>query len=192
MPVLSFFLYVFVSSFTPGPNNIMAMLFANQYGFKRTVGFCIGVGTGFFIIMLLSSYFNLVLKSFIPKIEGSMTVLAAVYMIYLAVKIVISKDSDIEEGKNNSFIAGVVLQFINPKAVLFGLTVASTFIIPYYSSHVSLLLFSIFLGFVGFLSTTSWSVLGFLFQKFLVKYRSRFNVVMALLLVYSAISILVK
>ncbi|MEH7200726.1 lysine transporter LysE, partial [Priestia megaterium] len=28
MPLLSFLLYIFVTSFTPGPNNIMAMLFA--------------------------------------------------------------------------------------------------------------------------------------------------------------------
>ena len=60
MPVFSFLLYVFVMSFTPGPNNIMAMLFANQYGFKKTLRFCLGVGAGFFVIMILSSYFNLI------------------------------------------------------------------------------------------------------------------------------------
>ena len=69
MPLLSFLLYVFVTSFTPGPNNIMAMLFANKYGFKKTLRFCLGVGAGFFVIMILVSYFNLLLKNFIPKIE---------------------------------------------------------------------------------------------------------------------------
>lgn len=47
MPLLSFLLYVFVTSFTPGPNNIMAMLFATKYGFKKTLGFCLGVGARF-------------------------------------------------------------------------------------------------------------------------------------------------
>lgn len=42
MPLLSMLLYAFVSSFTPGPNNIMAMLLANKYGFKKTFRFCLG------------------------------------------------------------------------------------------------------------------------------------------------------
>ncbi|CAM5733079.1 hypothetical protein SAFG77S_11452 [Streptomyces afghaniensis] len=43
MPFLSFLLFVLVSSFTPGPNNFMAMSFANKYGFKKTIKFSLGV-----------------------------------------------------------------------------------------------------------------------------------------------------
>ncbi|AXN38192.1 lysine transporter LysE [Peribacillus butanolivorans] len=194
MPLLSFLLYVFVTSFTPGPNNIMAMLFANKYGFKKTLGFCLGVGTGFFVIMILSSYFNLLLKNFIPKIEFFMTFLAAIYMLYLAIKIISSKNNDKDDDgdKNNRFFSAMLLQFVNPKGILYGITAVSTFIIPYHTSNFSLLFFSFFLAFVGFLSTMSWSVFGSLFQRFLKKYRSQFNLIMALLLVYSAISILVE
>lgn len=194
MPLLSFLLYVFVTSFTPGPNNIMAMLFANKSGFKKTLRFCLGVGAGFFVIMILSSYFNLLLKNFIPKIEFAMTILAAVYMVYLAIKIVMSKNQDKnnEDDKHNSFFSGMVLQFVNPKGILYGITAISTFILPYHSSNFSLLFFSIFLAFVGFLSTICWSVFGSLFQMFLTNYRSQFNLIMALLLVYSAVSILVE
>lgn len=191
MSVVSFLLYVFVTSFTPGPNNIMAMLFANKYGFKKTLRFCFGVGTGFFIIMLLASYFNLLLHNFIPKIELPMMILGAGYMLYLAIKIITSKNSakDDDAGKYNSFLAGMLLQFVNPKGVLYGITVMGTFILPYHNSTISLLLFSLFLGVVGFMSTSSWSLFGSMFQSFLSKYRNQFNVVMALLLVYSAVSI---
>ncbi|MFE0507294.1 LysE family transporter [Peribacillus butanolivorans] len=194
MPLLSFLLYVFVTSFTPGPNNIMAMLFANKYGFKKTLGFCLGVGAGFFVIMILSTYFNLLLKNFIPKIEFFMTFLAAIYMLYLAIKIISSKNNDKDDDgdKNNRFFSAMLLQFVNPKGILYGITAVSTFIIPYHTSNFSLLFFSFFLAFVGFLSTMSWSVFGSLFQRFLKKYRSQFNLIMALLLVYSAISILVE
>ncbi|MFD4932316.1 LysE family transporter [Peribacillus butanolivorans] len=194
MPLLSFLLYVFVTSFTPGPNNIMAMLFANKYGFKKTLGFCLGVGAGFFVIMILSSYFNLLLKNSIPKIEFIMTFLAAIYMLYLAIKIISSKNNDKDDDgdKNNRFLSAMLLQFVNPKGILYGITAVSTFIIPYHTSNFSLLFFSFFLAFVGFLSTMSWSVFGSLFQRFLKKYRSQFNLIMALLLVYSAISILVE
>ncbi|MGE8078790.1 LysE family transporter [Peribacillus loiseleuriae] len=194
MSLLSFLLYVFITSFTPGPNNIMAMLFANKSGFKKTLRFCLGVGAGFFVIMILSSYFNLLLKNFIPKIEFAMTILAAIYMVYLAIKIVMSKNQDKndEDDKYNSFFSGMLLQFVNPKGILYGITAISTFILPYYSSNFSLLFFSIFLAFVGFLSTMTWSTFGSLFQRFLTKYRTPFNLIMALLLVYSAVSILVE
>jgi threonine/homoserine/homoserine lactone efflux protein len=169
----------------------MAMAFANKYGLKRTIRFCAGVSAGFFIIMLICSYFNLMLKSFMPKIEFVMTILGAVYMLYLAFKIVSSKDSgdEKEEEKNNSFLAGMLLQFINPKGILYGITVIATFIVPNYHSQLSLVLFAVLLALIGFLSTFCWSLFGSMFQKFLSKYKNQFNIVMALLLVYSAISI---
>ncbi|MGG2090749.1 LysE family transporter [Priestia aryabhattai] len=194
MPVLSFLLYIIVTSFTPGPNNIMAMLFANKYGLKKTMKFCLGVGAGFLIVMLLCSYFNLLLKNFIPKIEFFMTILGAIYMLYLALKIVSSKNNgkNNDEDGNNSFFMGMLLQFINPKGILYGITAIATFILPYHNSNFSLIMYSLFLAFVGFVSTFCWSLFGSVFQKFLSKYRSQFNIVMALLLMYSAISILIK
>jgi threonine/homoserine/homoserine lactone efflux protein len=144
--------------------------------------------------MLLCSYFNLLLENFIPQIEFIMTILGAIYMLYLAIKIIISKnnDKDNDGDKNNSFLTGMLLQFINPKGILYGITAISTFILPYHTSNFSLLFYSLFLAFVGFMSTLCWSVFGSIFQTFLSKYRSQFNVIMALLLVYSAISILVE
>ncbi|MCC0565486.1 LysE family transporter [Brevibacillus borstelensis] len=192
MPFFSLLLYAFVSSFTPGPNNIMAMVFANKYGFKKTLRFCFGVGSGFFIIMLLCSYFDLLLKSFIPKMEWIMSVLGAIYMVYLAIKLIISKQHENDNnGDQNSFITGMLLQFVNPKAILYGITIVSTFILPYHTSNLSLIGYSFFLAVIGFMGTISWSVFGSVFQRFLSKYRNQFQVVMALLLVFTAISILV-
>ncbi|MCD7034203.1 LysE family transporter [Metabacillus sp. GX 13764] len=191
MSVLSFLIYVFVTSFTPGPNNIMAMANAHQFGLKRTMRFCLGVGAGFFVLMLLCSFFNLLLKNFVPKMEMAMTLLGAVYMLYLAYKILKSKpgSGSEEDQKRNSFFTGMVLQFINPKGILYGLTALSAFILPYYSSNGSLLLFSFFLAFIGFAATVLWSTFGSVFQRFLTVYRKQFNMLMALLLVYSAVSI---
>ncbi|MFJ5770488.1 LysE family transporter [Psychrobacillus sp. NPDC093180] len=193
MPLFSLLLYAFVSSFTPGPNNIMAMLFANKYGFKKTFKFCLGVGVGFLVILILSAYFNLLLHNFLPKIEFIMRLLGAAYMLYLAFKIVTSKNTgnDNNGGSNNSFFVGVVLQFINPKAILYGITAMSTFVLPYNSSHFGLLLYSLLLASIAIMSTSSWSMFGSIFKEFIAKYKNQFNIVMALLLVYSAITILI-
>ncbi len=195
MPMLLFLLFVFVNSFTPGSNNFMAMSFGNKYGLKRSIKFCLGVGVGFFVLALLCSFFNLVLINLLPIIEIPLTVLGVGYMLYLAFKTLTSNDSDNnvndrnDGGDKSLFVMGVFLQFINPKGILYGITVVTTFLLPYYNSYFSYLIFSLFLGAVGLMSSCSWSLFGSIFQRFLVQYRKPFNIIMAVLLVYSAISI---
>lgn len=194
LPVFSFLLFIIITSFTPGPNNFMAMVFAKQYGLSKTIPFCLGVGIGFFIIIGLSSFFNTVMLNILPAIKLPLTIFGVGYMLYLAYKILTSKeleDHDNEEEKRNLFFVGTFVQFINPKGILFGLTVVATYILPYYSSYISYLLFSLFLALVGVISTFSWALCGSVFQKVLQQYRQPFNIIMALLLLYSAVSIVV-
>lgn len=190
-PLIPFFSYVFVVTFTPGPNNIMAMVNATQAGYKKTLHFMGGIFAGFVIIMVLCSYFNLFLFNILPKVQIFMGFLGAGYMLYLAYKIMTSKGNNIENlGKLNTFFAGMTLQFVNPKVILYGITVISNFVIPYYNTNLSLILFSIFLASIAFISTSCWAMFGVFFEKFLAKYRQPFNLLMGLLLIYSAYSIL--
>ncbi|MCK4260678.1 MAG: LysE family transporter [Halanaerobiales bacterium] len=189
IPLLS---YVFVVTFTPGPNNIMSMVNANTFGYRKTLKFILGVFTGFSIIMLLSSYFNLLLLNVMPKVKFFMSILGALYMTYLAYKIIISSNKSNESKKHlNSFYTGISMQFVNPKVILYGITVMSNFIIPYYKSNMALIFFSVLLATVALLSTSCWALFGVIFQKFLSRYRKPFNIAMGLLLIYSAISIVV-
>jgi len=191
MQWVPFLLYVFVSSFTPGPNNILSLTYASRYGYRKTLGFILGVMTGTAIISIGSSYLNLLLVHLLPKMELGMRLLGALYMLYLAIKIMRnhSKATVQSEEKANFFLSGLILQFINPKVIIYAITTISTFIIPVYHSNASLLLFSLFLGFVGFLSTSSWAIFGALFQNLISKYQRAFQIGMGLLLLYSAISI---
>ncbi|MBK5432537.1 LysE family translocator [Bacillus sp. TH25] len=194
MPIFSFSLFVFISSFTPGPNNFLAMTYANQHGLKSSIKFCFGVAFGFFIITSLCSFFNIILINILPIIEFPLKILGVAYMLYLAFKILNSKSSanTNEKSNKNLFLVGIMLQFVNPKGILFGLTVVSTFILPYYNSYSSYLLFSLFLGVVGLMSTFSWSLFGSIFQKLLLKHNQFFNIIMAVLLIFSAISIVIN
>jgi threonine/homoserine/homoserine lactone efflux protein len=169
----------------------MSMTNANRDGFKKTLNFDLGVFAGFFVMMLACSYFNLLLFNLIPKIKIFMSIIGSAYMIYLAYKIYTSK---IVEGESNnthinSFFTGLMMQFVNVKVILYGLTVVSSFIIPYSSNPAVLILFSLLLASLAFVSTACWAMFGALFQKFLSKYRKAFNTVMSLLLLYSAIAI---
>ena len=47
--VFAFLSYVVVTTFTPGPNNVMSMSNASRYGFRRSMRFTTGVCAGFFL-----------------------------------------------------------------------------------------------------------------------------------------------
>lgn len=193
MPNFSAFLsYVIITTFTPGPNNIMAMSNASKYGFKKSLPFNFGVFFGFFIIIMLSSFFSSKLFAIIPSIRPFMTYIGVAYILWLAWKIFKSKpsDSDPNDKPTNKFITAVFLQFVNVKGIIYGITISSNFIIPYYNSVFILILFSLSLAFLGFVSTCSWSLFGSILNKFFENHSKAVNTVMALLLVYTAISLL--
>jgi len=189
--IAAFTSYVLVTTFTPGPNNIMSMSNASRYGFKNSIKFNIGIFFGFFIIIALCSFFSMALYSLIPTIKPIMTGIGAVYIFWLAWKTFKSKphNEDDNAKRTNTFSAGLLLQFVNPKVILYGVTTVSTFIVPYYKSVLVLASFSVLLAFVGFVATCSWSLFGTVFQKFLLENDKFFNNIMALLLVYCGISL---
>ena len=187
----AFISYVLVTTFTPGPNNIMAMSNASQYGFRKSIVFNTGMTFGFFFVIGLCSVFSVVLYNLIPAIKPLMTYVGAAYILWLALKTFKSKPPGANEGKNgaNTFTAGILLQFVNPKVILYGITTVSTFIVPYYKSVAVLTGFSALLAVVGFTAVTCWSLFGAAFQKILANNNRFINIVMSLLLLYCAVSL---
>jgi cysteine/O-acetylserine efflux protein len=188
-----FLVYVLVNSFTPGPNNLMALAYASKFGYRRTLGYILGVMTGTAVISLLCSYLNLLLFQSVPNLETGMRILGGLYMVYLALMMLKSKakgDGQQEE-KGKAFLSGVLLQFLNPKTIIYAITTITTFILPVYDSNGSLIIFSLFLGFIGFLSCSTWALFGVILQNFIRKHEKGFNLIMGILLLYSAYSIMV-
>ncbi|MCX6081770.1 MAG: LysE family transporter [Chloroflexi bacterium] len=191
MPNLYPFLaYVFVTTFTPGPNNILAISNGLRYGYRRTLGFLAGMTVGFLIVMLVSGLLNVVLARLVPQMRFWLNILGAAYMFYLAVHIVFSKPSedDTRQDELNTFRAGLALQFINLKGILYGVTVFALFITPVYQNPLTVSLFAPLLAGIGFIAVSSWALGGNLFRSFLRKYERWFNLVMGALLVYTAIA----
>ncbi len=186
----SFLIYIFVTAYTPGPNNIMSMSNASRFGFKRSFPFNLGILAGFAIVMPFCSIFSATLFQYIPKVKIFMLVLGAAYMLYLAWKTYTSSsDLGISESKEGSFLAGMLLQFVNPKIYIYTITSMSAFILPVYDSPWILLGFALILSFVGFTGTVLWSLFGSVFCRLFSEKAKAVNTVMALLLVYCAISL---
>lgn len=186
----AFFSYIFLTAYTPGPNNIMAMANAGKYGFRKSMKFCLGVLLGFLSIMICSALFCSVLYRFIPKIEPVMVCIGAAYILWLAWTIFRDKPHEGKKGsfETNSVFSGMLLQFINVKVILYGITAFSTFILPYYQSILMLTLFVLLLSFVGFSGTVCWALFGAVFERFFSAHRKVMNVFMALMLVYCAVT----
>lgn len=193
MPNLMAFLsYILITTFTPGPNVIMSMSNAAKYGVKKSLPFNIGVFIGFTIIMVLSSIFSITLYTLVPSIKPVMSYIGAAYILYLAWKIYKSKPSSQQEDEKatTSIVSGLLLQFVNPKVILFCITTVTTFIMPYYKSAFALAVFSVAIAFTGFIATLCWAFFGSIFQKFIIRNDKIINTIMALLLVYCAVSLL--
>lgn len=190
VPFLS---YVFVTTFTPGPNNLMSTAVGVQYGYQRALAFIGGIVIGFFTIMLACSLFIERVYRYFPNIEMPLKILGAAYIFWLAYKVFTSASAaDVEQTRRFSLKEGLLMQYANPKVIIYGITVTSSFIVPYVNNVFLLIAFSLFLAGVAFLSTSSWALAGSLFRRYLAHKRTRkiFNAVMALLLVYCALAIL--
>lgn len=190
----AFLIYLIVTTFTPGPNNILSMVNAMQYGYRKVLGFLAGIFIGFTIVMLICGLLNLILVNFIPQAEFWLEILGAAYMLYLALHIIITKpiqDEAVNRGLN-TFLTGFSMQFFNVKVILYGITIYSLFIIHTYRQPLILVSFAPLLAAVGYLSTTLWAIAGSRLHNLNARYQRVINLVMGLLLIYSAVISLIK
>jgi cysteine/O-acetylserine efflux protein len=189
MNILAFGMYVLVTTFTPGPNNLMAMSNGLHTGFRRTIKFLCGVFGGFFAVMLICAFANFAFMMMLPSVHIWLNIFGAAYMIYLAIHVMRSKPHLEEENESlNTLQAGFSMQLINPKVILYGITVFSNFIIPIYRSIPSLVLFSLVLAIIGLIASSCWAYFGVIFRKFFMRYDRVINLAMGLLLIYTAIA----
>ena len=111
-------------------------------------------------------------------------------MLYLAWKVLRTTfNPEIEAGKEASFSAGMILQFLNPKIYIYAITAMSLYILPSFHSPAALSGFTLILTVIGASGSFVWALFGTAFCKFLGKHTKPVNLVMALLLVYCAVSL---
>ena len=188
-PWFSFLTYAVVTAVTPGPNNIMSMSNGSRKGFLGALPFTLGIWVGFTAVMLLCTAFCSALSALIPRIKLPMLILGALYMLYLAWETFRSGGVE-EDHSREGFLSGLLLQFINPKIYIYCIMSMEAYILPYYHTEpLPLLGFALLLAFIGFVFTLCWSAFGSLFKRLFSQHAKVVNTVMALLLVYCAVSL---
>ena len=189
--ILSMALFWIVAAYTPGPNNVIASYSGFNFGIKKTLPHIFGVALGFtFLIFLLTIGLVNVFKIF-PIIQVSLKYLGSIFLVYLAFKIYFSKiDSDKKNENPVKFIETFLFQFLNPKGVLIGIIIVSTYVEhgENYLKYATQVIFFAFL--VSLSSITFWTFVGKYLRKFATneKFIKYFNCVMSLLLILSIIT----
>ncbi len=189
--ILSMALFWIVAAYTPGPNNVIASYSGFNFGIKKTLPHIFGVALGFtFLIFLLTIGLVNVFKIF-PIIQVSLKYLGSIFLVYLAYKIYFSKiDSEKKNENPVKFVETFLFQFLNPKGVLIGIIIVSTYVehgenYLKYATQVILFAFLVSLS-----SITFWTFVGKYLRKFATneKFIKYFNCVMSLLLILSIIT----
>lgn len=188
-PWFSFLTYAVVTAVTPGPNNIMSMSNGSRKGFLGALPFTLGIWVGFTAVMLLCTAFCSALSALIPRIKLPMLILGALYMLYLAWESFRSGGVE-EDHSREGFLSGLLLQFINPKIYIYCIMSMEAYILPYYQGKpLPLLGFALLLAFIGFVFCLCWAAFGSVFRRLFSRHARAVNMVMALLLVYCAVSL---
>ncbi|MFT4026381.1 MAG: LysE family translocator [Novosphingobium sp.] len=193
--VLALAAFVFVSSMTPGPNNLMLMASGTNFGFARSGPHMLGVALGFVFMVLLVA---LGVGAVFTAIPGAMTALKAastVYLLYLAWRIAVSPPPQLDQGESEgrplTFLQAVAFQWVNPKGWTMALTAAAVYV-PADHRYLGALMVTLVVAVMGTPSVVVWAAAGVQLRRLIHRpkaYRA-FNVIAALLLVASLYPVL--
>lgn len=178
----NFFIYAIINAITPGPGNILALNTVGSFGWKKGKPLFFGIFVGYYVVQILCAVFVFGVSAFLPNVLGVMKYIGAAYILWLAIHIAISKPSVDSTEKSASFLKGFLLQFVNVKIYLFGITALTGYVTDYSTAFVMLLSFELIIATVGTIATLTWIGLGVLIRKAYQKYYRPVNIVLAITL----------
>lgn len=189
---LAFAAFAFVSSITPGPNNLMLMASGANFGFARSLPHALGVTLGFMaMVFLVGLGAGRVFQAF-PLAHEVLKALCAAYLLYLAWKIASAAPPNAQGGDETasrarpfSFTQAALFQWVNPKGWTMALTAVTAYA-PTQEPALYLLIALVF-GLVNLPSVSLWMGMGVQMRRVLADPKALrvFNVCAALLLVGS-------
>lgn len=192
--LLPLFGYIFASTVTPGPNNLMLAASGKRFGYRRTLphltGIVLGV-TGLHIACLFGTG-ELVANS--ETLAFWLKLFASVYLVFLIVQLVSTppvNEEQEEKGRPLNIAQAALFQLINPKAWIMAVTgVALLGSVPLSFTQKVVVLFLAFL-FIGVSCNHLWLLSGISVRRYLATTAGRwiFNSAVGGLTVYAVLSI---
>jgi threonine/homoserine/homoserine lactone efflux protein len=185
--------FAFVTSITPGPNNLMLMTSGVNFGFRRTIPHMLGVGLGFVFMLVLVGAGLIEVFDRYPVSYTALKIFSVAYLVYLAWKIATAGAPDTKgsSAKPITFVQAALFQWVNPKAWAMALTAISAYAPS--KGLGAIVLVGLVFGAVNLPSVGSWTILGQQMRRVLTNPRRLrlFNIIMAVLLLASLYPVLI-
>lgn len=111
------YLFVFAGLFSPGPNVILLTASGARFGFLATLPHVLGVALGVGVIAAVTGLGIGALLQEQPQIKVALQIVAAVWILWMAVKLwkAPQVDDSAEHDQPFRFFQAVLFQWINPK-----------------------------------------------------------------------------
>ncbi|MGB2195139.1 MAG: LysE family translocator [Planktomarina sp.] len=182
-------LFCFVSSVTPGPNNLMLMATGANFGARRAAPHASGIVLGFTFMIVAIGLGVAQLFQIYPLAHQLLGVVSVIYLLYLAYKTATARtnlDSPEPTGKPITFWQAAAFQWVNPKAWTMALA-AVTVYAPQPVTYKEVIVVAAIFGAINLPCISVWLMLGVKMRRFLTTpARLRgFNWTMAGLLILS-------
>ena len=190
--IFAMFSFAFVTSVTPGPNNLMLLASGANFGFKRTIPHMLGIGCGMILLLLVTLLGLGEIFTRLPTAQLALKVVGVLYLLWLAWKIASAPVTEtshstkvevVNTGQPMRWWQAAAFQFVNPKAWMMALGAVSSFTLTgeqYWLSGLALM--TVFF-LVNVPSVSLWAGFGVVIQQFLSNARRKrqFNIMMGLL-----------
>lgn len=184
----NYLVFCFINAFTPGPGNLLALNTVTNYGIRKGRPLFLGIFTGYIAVQTICAFFVYAVGTVAPGVLNILKYVGAAYILWLAVHIAVSVPKEESDRQSASYVKGFLLQMVNVKVFLFGLTALTGFVVEYGKSLPFLLTFGSIVAGMGILATATWIGLGALIQKFYRKHYRILNIIMALTLLECIVS----
>jgi threonine/homoserine/homoserine lactone efflux protein len=186
---LALLVYAFVTSITPGPNNLILLTSGVNFGFVRTIPNMLGIGGGFLSLLLAVGFgLGAVLTAF-PSLHLALKIAGGAYLVYLAWRIAMSRSmahGAVAQGRPMTFLEAAAFQWVNPKAWVMAVSAMAVYTNPD-APFLSVLIVAAAFAAVNLPSVSTWAGFGMALRGFLsdpVRLKW-FNIAMGLLLLAS-------
>lgn len=164
--LLGYLIFAFITSITPGPNNLMLLSYGKAYGFADSGKIMLGIFWGFLIMLYLAGYGVAQIVTNNPTLALILRIIGSLWMVYLA--FVLSKLTiTLEPGKKVEigFSQAFTQQFANPKAWIMAISGAGAFMPQSANLHLNVFVYAMTFGLVGIPSMLVWLKMGDIIAK---------------------------
>ena len=196
-------LFSFVSSITPGPNNMMMLASGVNFGFRRSVPHWLGICGGFTFMLCAVGLGLHTLLADHPALYDLMRYAGSAYLIWMAWRLATatappttstSQDDDSPDSAARPLgvWAAAAFQWVNPKAWVMAVTAMSAYL-PARAQAIDVAALALLFGVINLPCVACWAGGGAALRRFLQDpLRLRiFNISMALALLASLYPMLV-